>query len=61
MKFEKEVLFPAAGIDSSVQTNITPSDFDEAARLRGKRGRATIDQRLKSTRALRCNGCKNMR
>ena len=46
MKFEKEVLFPAAGNRCQARRRILRgAGFDEAARLRGKRGRAKIDQR----------------
>ena len=46
MKFEKEVLFPAAGNRCIARRRILRrAGFDEAARLCGKRGRAKIDQR----------------
>ena len=46
MKFEKEVLFPAAGNRCITRRRILRrAGFDEAARLCGKRGRAKIDQR----------------
>ena len=46
MKFEKEVLFPAAGNRFQARRRILRrAGFDEAARLRGERGRAKIDQR----------------
>ena len=46
MKFEKEVLFPAAGIDSKrADEYYAVQDLMKQTRLRGKRGRAKIDQR----------------